>query len=58
MNTLILLLLVGMAITSPQGFIGIVGGLFICFVIFERCDVKNSSIVWHLTHWSWWDIRV
>lgn len=58
MNPFILALIVMVAISSPEMFLGILSGLIFCFVVFERCDFKKSSIVWHLTHWSWYDIRV
>jgi hypothetical protein len=58
MNPLILILIIATAIITPKGFIGIIDGLGLCFIIFERGDRHNSSIWWHLTHWSWYDIRV
>jgi len=58
MNPLILLLILATAISSPMSGLGIISGIAICFLLFERGNYKNSSIVWHMTHWSWWDIRI
>jgi len=57
MNTWMLLLFIGLAIGRSGAFFGIVIGLLFCYLFLDgRGD--NSSIKYHLTHWSWWDIRV
>ena len=56
MNLIILLLLIGMGITNPSSFFGIVTGIALCWFMFG--EKGQESIKYHLTHWSWWDFRV
>jgi len=57
MNLWILLALIGMAISSPYRFLGIITGILLCYIFLDGRG-ENSSIKYHLTHWSWFDIKV
>jgi hypothetical protein len=57
MNLIILLAIVAMFVHNYQSGLGLVTGLAICYLFLDGRG-KDSTIVWHLTHWSWWDINV
>ena len=56
MNIIILLAIIGMFVHSFGSGIGIILGICLCWLIFG--DIGRESIRYHLTNWSWWDIRV
>lgn len=56
MNPLMLALMVAVGLNNWQHLVGIIVGLAVCYLFFD--DKKNSSIVYHMTHWSWTDWRV
>lgn len=57
MNLLMLMLMIAVGIWNPMQLVGIIVGLAICYLFLDGRG-KDSSIVYHLTHWSWFDWRV
>lgn len=57
MNLLILALMISVALFNIYHFLGLIVGLAICYLFFDDKGEK-STIVYHLTHWSWIDWRV
>jgi hypothetical protein len=56
MNPFILALIIGMAFANFQAFLGILGGIILIWGM--TIKEKPNPVVWHFTHWSWWNIRV
>jgi len=56
MNLVILLLIISQFFISLGAGIGTVLGIGVCYLIFG--EQGRKIIEYHLTHWSWWDLRV
>jgi hypothetical protein len=56
MNIWILLTLICVAIHSSIDILGIIAGITFCYLFLD--NKEDSTIIWHFTHWSWFDWRV